>query len=172
MFCAVSSTRAALRSSQESSSGRLRPSVSLHGCIHFVSVRCSFNTCSPPRNIQRTRAVQVQVLPVTSSCRHPALLAQLLHQETRKPTRTLDRPGLHCALHRHIGHHGLGIGVPVVPRVHEIECRLVVFARSLADDRFKGDQGLSSRFASECRSTTRMHRRTLSGQHDRGWSSP
>ena len=39
MFCAaVSSTRAALRSNKESSSGRFRPSVSLRECRHFMSV--------------------------------------------------------------------------------------------------------------------------------------
>jgi hypothetical protein len=59
MFCAVtSSTRDTLRNNQESSPGRLRPSVSLHGCIYFVSAHCSISACSPPRNIQRSRAVQ------------------------------------------------------------------------------------------------------------------
>ena len=39
MFCATaSSTRTALRNSQESSPGRLRPSVSLRECRHFMSV--------------------------------------------------------------------------------------------------------------------------------------
>ncbi len=85
MFCAVtSSTRAALRSSQESSPERLRPSVSLHGCRHFVSARCSFSPLSHPRDIQNTRAVQAQVLPVASSCRQPALLTHLLHHELRE----------------------------------------------------------------------------------------
>ena len=66
----------------------------------------------------------------------------------------------------------MGPGAAVAPRGHEIECRLVVFARSVGDDRFKGAQGLSSRFASECRSITRSYRQDLSGQYDRGWSSP
>ena len=65
-------------------------------------------------------------------------------------SRTLTRPIVHLTLHRHIGNHGLGLGVAVAPRGHQIECRLVDFARSLGDDRFKGAQGLSSRFASEC----------------------
>ena len=161
MFCvAASSTRAALRSSQESAPGRLRPSVSLRGCRHFVSVSCAFGALSPPRDIQH-KAVQDQVIPVASNCRQPALLAQLLHQEPRESSRTLTRPSLHRALHRRIGHHGLGLGVPTSPRVHEIEFRLVGFARSLGDDRFKGAQGLSSRFASECRSITRPHRQVL-----------
>ena len=173
MFCAATSnTRAALRRSQESSPGRLRPSVSLRGCRHFVSALCSFGAFSPPRDIQHARAVQDQVLPVTNSCRQSALLTQLLHQEPRESSRTLARPSLHRTLHRCIGNHGMGLGVAAAPRGHEIECRLVGFARSLGDDRFKGAQGLSSRFASECRSITRSHRQVLSGQHVRGRRSP
>ena len=72
--------------------------------------------------------------------RQSALLTQLLHQEPRESSRTLARPSLHRALHRRIGHHGLGLGVAVSPRSHEIECRLVGFARSPEDDRSKGTQ--------------------------------
>ncbi len=86
------------------------------GAVIFLSVRCSISALSLPRNIQRTRAVQAQVLPVASRCRQSPLLAQLLHQETRESTRTLVRPSLHRALHRHIGHHGLGLGFASTPR--------------------------------------------------------
>ncbi len=81
--------------SQESSPGRLRPSVSLRGCSHFMSVSCSISALSPPRDIQLARAVQTQVLPVTSLCRQSALLTQLLHQESRESSRPLVRPSLH-----------------------------------------------------------------------------
>jgi hypothetical protein len=131
----------------------------------FVSIALS-------RYIQRARAVQVQVLPVTSNCRQPVLLEQLLHQEPRESSSTLVRPSLHRALPRLIGQLGLGLGVATAPRGHEIECRLLGFARSFGDDRFKGAQGLSSRFASECRRTTWPHRQALSGQYVSGWSSP
>ena len=56
-------------------------------------------------------------------------------------------------------------------RGHEIECRVVGFARSLGDGRFKRAQGLSSRFASECRINVRSYGQALPGQYDRGWSS-
>ena len=49
---------------------------------------------------------------------------------------------------------------------------LVGFGRSDGDDHFKGAHGLSSRFTSECRSSTRSQRQDLSGQHVRGWRSP
>ena len=84
---------------------------SFHGCNYFVSVHCSIIVLSPPRDIQHARVVQAQVLPVANSCRHPVLLTQLLHQTHRESSRTLTRPILHCALHRRIGHHGLGLGV-------------------------------------------------------------
>ena len=114
-----------------------------------MSVHCSISVLSPPRDIQHTRSVQDQVLPVANLRRQSALLTQLLHQESRESSRTLTRPSLHRVLHRHIGHHGLGLGVAAAPRDHEIECRLVVFTRIVKDDHFKGAQGLSSRFASD-----------------------
>ena len=87
MFCTVSpSTCTALRDSQESSPGRLRPSVSLHGSSHFMSVNCSTTVFSPPRGINTT-AVQTEILLVTNPRREPPLLVQSLAQEPRESSR-------------------------------------------------------------------------------------
>ena len=87
MLCAAaSSTCLVLRGNQESSPGRLRPSLSLHGCRHSMSVSWSVSAFSPLQDIQHTRTVQAQVLPVASRRRQPALLTQLHH-----PTRPRNR---------------------------------------------------------------------------------
>ena len=140
-----------------------------------MSVSGSVSVLSLPRDIQLARRVQVQILPVVNRRRLTALLTQLLQQESRESSRTLVRPSFHCALHRRIGHHRMGLGVADVPRGHEIENRLVGFQRSVGDDRFKGVLGGSSRiesFTVQPRSTPRLHGKVLSGQHDSRWRSP
>ena len=48
LFAATPSTLVALRDIQVSSPGRLQPSVSIHGHIHFLSTSGSINVISPP----------------------------------------------------------------------------------------------------------------------------
>jgi hypothetical protein len=68
----------------------------------------SAGSISSPRSLQRAKAVQVKIIPVSSNRRQPALLAQLFRQEPREPARALARSTIYCPLHRHIGHHKLG----------------------------------------------------------------
>jgi hypothetical protein len=48
-------------------------------------------------------------------------------------------------------YHRVDLGVGSVTRYHEIEYRLVAFARSVGNDSSKGTKGVSSRLTSECR---------------------
>jgi hypothetical protein len=104
-----------------------------------------------PRSLHHTRPVQAKIFPVSSSCRQPPLLAQLFHQEPREPARALARSTIYCPLHRHIGHHWLGLGVGASPRGNEIESWMVGVARSAGNDGSQGAQGVSTRSASKCR---------------------
>ena len=166
VLCAPpSSARAAFRGVQESAPGRLRPPSALRRRSHFVLACSSLGSLSPPRGVQLPRAVQAALLPLTRGSRQPSLLAQLLRQEPREPSRALARPAIHGALHRRIGHHGLGLSAGAASRGHEIECRLVGVARSVGDDSSKGAQGCSPRPASESRRHTWPHGQTLPRQH-------
>ncbi len=155
MICAPpSSARAAFRGFKKSVSGRLRPPSVFHRRSHLVFASSSVSSLSPPRGVQLPRAVLAAFLPLTRGSRQPSLLAQLLRQEPREPSRVLDRPVIHGVLHRRIGHHGLGLSAGAFSRGNEIECRLVGVARSVGDDSSKGAQGCSPRSASESRRHT------------------
>ncbi len=155
MICAPpSSARSDFRGSQESTSGRLRPPSTLRRRIHLVLVSSSVSSLSPPRGVQLPRTVQSSLLPLTRGSRQPSLLAQLLRQEPREPSRGLARPAIHDTLHRHIGHHGLGLSDGASSRGNEIECRLVGVGRSVGDDTSKGTLGCSPRPVSESRRHT------------------
>ena len=125
---------------------------------------------SSPRSLQRARAVQAKVFPLSSSCRQPALLAQLFRQEPREPARALARSTIYCPLHRRIGNHRLGFGVGTAPRGNEIERWMVGVARGARNDSAQGAQGVPPRLASERRSPARSHGQALSGQPGRLWS--
>ncbi len=100
VLCATSlSARAAVRDNQESSSRRLRPPSAFLRSIHLLLASSSAGSLSSTRSLQRARAVQAKVFPVSSSCRQPALLAQLFHQEPREPARALARSTIYCPLH-------------------------------------------------------------------------
>ena len=60
-YAASSSTSDVLRDSQESSPGRLRPSVLLRGRSHFMSGRCSAARFHL-REVQRVRAVKTEIV--------------------------------------------------------------------------------------------------------------
>ena len=166
-----SSVRAAFRGNQESSPCRLRPPSAFLGDIHLLFANSSVGSLSSQRGLQRARSVQDKIIPVSTSRRQPALLAQVLAQESREPSRTMVRSTIYCALHRLIGHHRLGLGVGAATRGHEIECRLVGFTRSVGNDSAQGSQGVSSRLPSECRSPPRPHGQALPGQPGRLWSA-
>jgi hypothetical protein len=109
VLCATSSNaRAAVRGRQESSARSFRPPSAFLRDSHLLLARSSSDSLSSPRSLQRERAVQAKVFPLSSSCRQPALLEQLLRQEPREPARTLARSTIYCPLHRRIGHHRLG----------------------------------------------------------------
>jgi hypothetical protein len=82
-----SNARAAFRGVQESAPGRLRPPSALHRRSRLVLASSSVSSLSPPRGVQLPRAVQGAFLPLTRSSRQPSLLAQLLRQDPRKPSR-------------------------------------------------------------------------------------
>jgi hypothetical protein len=85
VLCAVSSSaRAAFRDSQESSSRRLRPPSAFLRGSHLLLVSSSSDPLLSPRSLQRARAVQAKVFPLSNSCRQPALLEQLFRPETRE----------------------------------------------------------------------------------------
>ena len=84
---ASSSARAAFRGSQESSTRRIRPPSAFRGGSHLLLACNSAGSVSSQRSLQRARAVQVKIIPDSSSRRQPALLAQLFRQETREPAR-------------------------------------------------------------------------------------
>jgi hypothetical protein len=73
------------------------------------------------REVFNAQEQYVKIFPLPSSCRQPALLAQLFRQEPREPARALARSTIYCPLHRRIGHHRLGLGVGAAPRGDEIE---------------------------------------------------
>jgi hypothetical protein len=85
-------------------------------------------------------------------------------------SRTLSRQTIHSALHQRIGNHRVGLGVGSFTRDHEIEYRLVGFARSVGNDNSKGVKGVLSRLAPECRNPARTLGQALPGQygHRRG----
>jgi hypothetical protein len=103
----ASSARAALRRSQESSPCRLRPPSKFRGGSHVLLASSPLGSLSSQRSLQHARAVQAEIIPVSSSRRQPALLAQLLAQEPRELSRTLARSTIDCALRRRIEHHRL-----------------------------------------------------------------
>ena len=125
----------------------------------FTFTRYSTSKSSTTRNRSSRK-------PPSTTCSSDAI------SRPRKSSRTLVRPTFNGALHRPIGQHWLGLGVPAAPRGHEIECRLVGFARLVGHDHFKGAQGGSSRIEPKCRFTPRSHGQVLSRQHDSRWSSP
>jgi hypothetical protein len=69
------------------------PSAFLRGS-HFVLASSSAGSLSSPRSLQRARAVQVKIFPLSSSCRQPPLLAQLFRQESPENLQELwpDQP--------------------------------------------------------------------------------
>jgi hypothetical protein len=158
------------RDRQESSSRHVVDSDLLRrfsgAASHLLLGSGPADSLSSPRSLQRARAVQAKIFPLSSSCRQLALLAQLFRQEAREPARTLDRSTIYCPVHRRIGHHRLGLGVGAAPRGNEIERWMVGVARTAGNDSSQGAQGMSTRPASECRSPARPHGQTLPGQPD------
>jgi hypothetical protein len=166
VLCAPpSNASAAFRDFQQSATGRLRPPSVLRRRSHLVLASSSVSSISPPRGVQLPRVVQAALLPLTRGSRQPSLLTQLLKQEPREPSRVLTRPAIYGDLHRHIGHHGLGLSAGAASRGNEIECRLVGFVRSVGDDISNGAQGCSPRPPSESRRHTWSHGQTLPRQH-------
>jgi hypothetical protein len=162
--------RDALRDSQESSSRRLRPPSAFLRGSHLLIARSSAGPLLSPRSLQRARAVQAKVFPLSSRCRQPAFVEQLFRQEPREPARALARFTIYCPLHRRIGHHRLGFDVGTAPRGNEIERWMVSVARGDGNDSAQGAQGVTPRLASERRDPARSHGQALSGQPARLWS--
>jgi hypothetical protein len=97
----MSSARPTLRNCQESSPCRLRPPSVFHGGNHLLLVSSTPGSLSSQRSLQRVRAVQTEIIPVSSNRRQPVLLIQLLTQEPSEPSRTQRvRSTIDCALHR------------------------------------------------------------------------
>ena len=69
------------------------PAVALVDTRAYRHSSRSSGSFSPPRDHQRARAVQTEILPVTGRCREPAFLAQLLAQEPRESSRP-HHPGM------------------------------------------------------------------------------
>ncbi len=91
--------RVVVRGSQESSASSFRPPSAFLRGRHLLLASSSAGSLSSPRSLQRARAVQAKVFPLSSSCRQPALLAQLLRQEPREPARALARSTIYCPLY-------------------------------------------------------------------------
>ena len=116
MLCAVQTgARAAFRSSQESTSRRFRPLVSLRGSSDILLASCTVGAHSSTRGLQCSRAVQTTVLPhsrsnrqifyfdatspstqrkIFKSCgrRKPPSRSTLTHREGQAGTRYWNRP--------------------------------------------------------------------------------
>jgi hypothetical protein len=120
---------------QESSSCRLRPPSVFREGKHLLLVSSPPGSFSSQRSLQHTREVQSEIVPVSNNRRQPALLTQLLDQESREPSRAMVRSTIDCVLHRRIGHHRMGLSVGATPRANEIHRRMVVFTRSTGNDR-------------------------------------
>jgi hypothetical protein len=163
---------AASRGSQKSSSRRLRPPSPFRGRRHLLLASSSASSVLSQRSLQCARSVQVKIIPVSSSRRQPALLVQLFLQEPREPARSLTRSTIYCPLHRHIGHHRLGLGVGAAPRVNEIERWMVGVVRGAGNDSAQGAQDVSTRLVSECRGPAQSHGQALPGQPGRLWCVP
>jgi hypothetical protein len=132
--------------------------------ISFLPTVRSFTVFSPQRGIQLPRSVQTERDP---SCRNPSSTTCSSGATSRSRAQRIfknydqPRPPLRFTpTHRSPGDR-VGLVVGAAPRDDKIECRLVGFTRSAGNDRLKGTQGVSSRLASDCRSTTRPHGQTL-----------
>ncbi len=134
------------------------------GCSHFISANCSFLYRVFTSERYSTPKISTNRDP---SCRNPSSTTCSSGATSRSRAQRIfknydqPRPPLRFTpTHRSPGDR-VGLVVGAAPRDDKIECRLVGFTRSAGNDRLKGAQGVSSRLASECRSTTRPHGQAL-----------